>query len=79
MGLHILVAERIRKKKDGNGIVTGYDIITDVYASIIDANSIQEASVVSAILKSVVSEYKKANPVVQRIFLRSDQAGISTV
>ena len=47
---------------------------TDVFVTVIDDNSNQEATVVAAIMKKVFKAFKKNNEGVHSAWLRSDQA-----
>ena len=45
-----------------------------MYAQIIDDDSIQDATAVVALIKSALEYYKKANPQITKVWIRSDNA-----
>ena len=66
----ILNSERLK----WNEATKEYEIRNDVFASIIDKESIQDAMVVSSVTKAVLKEYKSMNPDLKTmdVYLRSD-------
>ena len=75
ISMHVTVVERIRAEKDANGIVQKYFIETDVFATIIDKDSIQDAGAVAGIICVNLQSYKTMHPSVKSGYLRSDCAG----
>ena len=57
-----------------NATTKEYEIKNDVFASIIDKESVQDAMVVSSVTKAVLKEYKLMNPDLKTmdVYLRSD-------
>ena len=72
MSIFIIVLNLERLK--WNEATKEYEIKNDVFASIIDKESIQDAMVVSSVTKAVLKEFKSMNPDLKTmdVYLRSD-------